>query len=87
MMQNMVGGFGWLWMLVPLLLWGGLLLLIAWLLIRLFPGRSDGGPGTREDDAEEILRKRFARGELDADEYERSVEVLKGERSSTRGGL
>jgi putative membrane protein len=87
MMQDMMGGSGWLWMLVPLLLWGGLLLLIAWLLIRLFPSRSGQDPGTREDDAEEILRKRFAQGEMDAEEYERSLEVLKGERSSTRGGV
>jgi uncharacterized protein (DUF305 family) len=35
--------------------------------------------------AEEILRARFARGEIDAEEYERSLEVLKS-RGGTAGG-
>ncbi len=47
--------------------------------MRLFPNR--GGSerhGARVDSAEEILRERFARGEIDAEEYERSLEVLRG---------
>ncbi len=88
MMQDMMGGSGWLWMLVPLLFWGGLLALVAWVLVRIFPGRSGGGgSGALEDGAEEILRKRFARGEIDAEEYEKSLEVLRGNKSITRGGV
>lgn len=34
---------------------------------------------------EEILRDRFASGEIDAEEYERSLKALKGERSIARG--
>jgi uncharacterized membrane protein len=33
---------------------------------------------SRTDPAEEILRGRLARGEIDAEEYERSLRVLKG---------
>lgn len=89
MMDGMMGGGGWLWMLLPLLFWGGLLAFAAWALIRIFPNRSDGdgASGTRSESAEEILRGRFARGEIDADEYERSLNVLKGERDVTRGGI
>ena len=76
-------------MLVPLLFWGGLLAFAAWALIRIFPNRGgdNGVSGIREENAEEILRKRFARGEIDAEEYERSLEVLKNERNTTRGGI
>ncbi|MEJ7843522.1 MAG: SHOCT domain-containing protein [Rubrobacter sp.] len=82
------GGGGWLWMLLPLLFWGGLLAFAVWALIRIFPNRAggNGDSGARGESAEEILRKRFARGEIDAEEYERTLEVLKGERSATKGG-
>lgn len=88
-MGGTMGGGGWLWVLLPLLFWGGLLALAAWALIRIFPirGGGDGGSNFREESAEEILRKRFARGEIDAEEYERSLEILKGERDVTRGGI
>jgi putative membrane protein len=92
MMDNMIGGggFGWLWMLVPLLFWGGLLALVAWVLVRIFPGRRGGsseGNGATGGNAEEILRARFARGEIDAEEYEKALEVLRVERNVTRGGV
>jgi len=89
MMDGMMGGGGWLWMLVPLLFWGGLLAFAAWALIRIFPNRpgGNGDSGARGESAEEILRKRFARGEIDAEEYERTLEVLKGERNATKGGV
>jgi len=38
----------------------------------------------REDSAEETLRQRFARGEIDAEEYERSLEVLRNGRVSEK---
>lgn len=88
MMDGMMGGGGWLWMLVPLLFWGGLLAFAAWALMRIFPNRGgDRGSGPHEESAEEILRRRFARGEIDAEEYERYIEVLKGERDTTKGGI
>lgn len=89
MMDGMMGGGGWLWMLLPLLFWGGLLAFAVWALTRIFPNRggSDAASGHGEDSAEEILQKRFARGEIDAEEYERSLEVLKGNRDVTKGGI
>jgi putative membrane protein len=61
---GMMGTFGWLWMLIPLLFWGGLLVLMAWAVVRIFPG-GRAGDVRREGSApsaEDILRERFARG-------------------------
>ena len=72
------GAFGWLWMLIPLLFWGGLLALIAWAVIRAFPSQENGHPERRSSPAEEVLRERFARGEIAAEEYEERLRVLRG---------
>jgi|SRR5215208_7568851 len=76
------GGWGVWWMLgmlVPLLFLGGLITLIAWVIVHLTSGRRDEStPGTREDSAEEILRQRFARGEIDAEEFEKRRRTLGG---------
>ena len=73
---------------------GGLILLllvlvvVVFALIKVFPDWQDRvGPNNRredkrEDSAEETLRQRFARGEIDAEEYERSLEVLRNGRVS-----
>ncbi len=73
-MMDMMGGFGLLWMLVPFLLWSGLLVLVVWFVIRLFPGSRGGGS---TNNAEGILKERFARGEMDEEEYERSLRTLR----------
>ena len=78
MMDDMMGGFGWLWMLAPLLLWVGLLVLVVGLMIRLFPSLR-GKDSSRSNDAEGMLRERFARGEIDSDEYESSLRILREE--------
>ena len=44
----------------------------AWGAMRLLPSRR----GERAGSAEEILRERFARGEISAEEYLKSYEVL-----------
>lgn len=69
------------WVLVPLLFWVGLLAFVAWIVTRLFPRRRDGGAAgaTSRDPAEEILRERFARGEISTEEYLRSLKILRGE--------
>jgi len=44
-----------------------------------FPRRSeDDRLEAPRDSAEEILRERFARGDISAEEYERAVEILRG---------
>lgn len=64
-----------LWMFVPLLLLGGLLVAIAWGAVRIFERGEE-----ESESAEEILRERFARGEIDAGEYEQTLEVLRSQR-------
>lgn len=88
MMDGMMNGGGWLWVLLPLLFWGGIIAFAVWALTRVFPNSDGGGgnPGSHRVGAEEILQERFARGEIDADEYERSLEVLKDRQRSARGG-
>lgn len=83
------GAFGWLWMLIPLLFWGGLLALIAWAVVRVFPGQRDSADFSRTQakPAEEVVRERFARGEIDAEEYEDSLEVLRSEKRRVKGGV
>ena len=71
---------------------GGLILtllvlgVVVWAIIKVFPDWQDrlGLNGRREDSAEETLRQRFARGEIDAEDYERSLEVLRHGRASER---
>ena len=55
----------WIWMGT----WAFVLVLVVWLLVR-EPRRS------ARDDAMELLRDRFARGELSADEFERARQLL-----------
>ncbi|GGC56435.1 SHOCT domain-containing protein [Hoyosella rhizosphaerae] len=63
-------GTGWVWMALMPVVWIGLIVLIVWAVVRLTqdrPGR-DRGVDYRES-PEDILDRRFARGEIDADEY------------------
>jgi putative membrane protein len=58
---------------------GGLVAVVVWLVVRVFPKvRRDEQLGVPRDSAEEILRERFARGEITAEEYQRSIEILRG---------
>lgn len=68
-------GFGIIWM---LLFWGGLIALAVWLVGLLFP--SAKGPNDADDEAslsaQEILKARYARGELTAEEYREMLQTL-----------
>ena len=59
------GADGWIWMAV----WIVALLVMVWLVVR-SPKRAN------EADAMEILRSRFARGEISKDEFEQARTVL-----------
>lgn len=74
MMAFGFGGFGLLFMLI---FWGGIIALAVWALGRLFPRAA--GPATSPPSVErslpaetplEILRERYARGEISKAEYE-----------------
>lgn len=76
-MTRMGGGggsmMGWFWIWPTLVLIG--LVLLGYLAYRLVQGRSTGSatgaPGGRSADARQILDERFARGEIDEQEYRR----------------
>ena len=71
-------GFWWPFMLVRLLLWGVFLSLLVWFAVRMFSrGRGDTPPGATKDSAGEILRERFARGDISAEEYEKSMRTMR----------
>jgi putative membrane protein len=77
MMGGGWGFFGIIWMLVPLLFLGGLVTVIVWAVTQLGSGRQAGGSaGVHDQSAEEILRQRFARGEIDTEEYEERRRIL-----------
>jgi uncharacterized membrane protein len=64
--------------------WLAVTAFVAWIVVRNWPDVHEqvagafAGTQARTDAAEEILRERLARGEIDADEYERSLRVLRG---------
>ena len=61
---------------------------VVWAIIKVVPDWQNRiGLDRREDSAEETLRQRFARGEIDAEEYERSLEVLRSGRVSEYGRM
>lgn len=84
---QMMNGFGSWWMIVPLLfVWGGVITLIVWAITKIFSNDQSGSDDLPQDKAEDVLRERFARGEVDAEEYGRcSLEVLRDENQRTKG--
>lgn len=67
-------GFGLLWM---LLFWGGLIVLAIWLIGLLFPAVKTQDPNTNTLlSAQEILRTRYAQGELTAEEYQEMLQTI-----------
>ena len=71
-------GWGWLGMTIMMVFWFALLGLLVFGLSRAFwgPGRVPPSGPTPDDRARMILRERFARGEITADEYRAADETL-----------
>jgi putative membrane protein len=69
------GGFGfwWLFPLISAALWITTIVLVTWRVRWWRGGQHWGTP-----DAASVLRERFARGEIDIDEYQRRLRVLEG---------
>ncbi|MCF8466954.1 MAG: SHOCT domain-containing protein [Sneathiella sp.] len=63
----MQGGFGILWM---ILIFGGLIALILFAVRGLRRTHTGGTPPTSEKTPLEILKERYAQGEIDGDEFE-----------------
>lgn len=68
---------GWLGMFGMIIVVVGVVLLIAWLVGRVAPATQMQPPGGQPgQDAFELLRMRFARGEISQDEYRAAKQVL-----------
>jgi putative membrane protein len=63
-------GWMWLWWIIGL----GILVLLIWAVVRA-AGASTSARG--EDSPETILKRRYSRGEIDRDEYERRLGDLR----------
>lgn len=76
------GGWGWggwfAMLIMMLIFWGA----VAWVVVSLIrhggPRPHEQTPGVHAPDPARILDERFARGEIDDDEYKRRREVLRG---------
>ncbi len=81
------GGMGWGGMpfggmIGMVLLWAALIAAIVWVVVRLLPGRQAAqGPRSAQESPEEILDRRFARGEIDLETYQAQRSAL----ASARG--
>jgi putative membrane protein len=78
---------GWwlLWELIPLLFWVVVLGLIAWGVSRMLSiqrGRNPELPDQGWSQAEQILRERFAQGEIDTEEYMERSRILSGDHNN-----
>lgn len=72
-------GWGWFMMLTASLFWLALTALIVVVIVRLWPGSGTfPSSAPREDEALSILRQRYARGEIESEEFERRRRELLG---------
>lgn len=59
---------------IGMIVWVVIIGVAVWLVVRALSHR---GAGFSESPAEELLRKRFAAGEIDEEEYAKRLEVLR----------
>lgn len=80
------GGMGWGGMIGMVLIWVVLIALIVWAVTRLLPARrvEGGSPQPPQETPEEILDRRFARGEIDLETYQAQRDVLASARKERR---
>lgn len=70
--SGLMAGMGWLGILTMILFWAGVIALIVWGLSNLFPAQSSAPqPG-----ALEILKERYARGDISYEEFVQAREAL-----------
>jgi putative membrane protein len=70
---DMFGGMGWFGMVMMLIVWASVIALVIWGLSSRFPRER----GTTEPDASEIVRRRYARGEISREEFLQATETLR----------
>lgn len=80
-------GMGW-WMVFGGVFWIIFLVTIVWLLVSLGSPRTRDDHGTRPitgDDAREIARQRYARGEINREEFQQILRDLDGSEPTASG--
>jgi putative membrane protein len=76
-----MGPAGWIFM---SLFWIALIGLVVWAAVELLPGTRAARGHDRPEGPEEILDRRFALGELDAEQYRRARQELSAARADRR---
>ncbi len=71
---DMMYGYGLIYMLLGTLLIAGIVLLIVWLVRQ--SGAGNTGSSDRQETAMDILKKRYAKGEIDKNEFEQMKREL-----------
>jgi putative membrane protein len=74
-----MGGWGWIFMSLSTLAFLALIALVVWAVLRTSNSGNSGGrsvPGG--ESAREILAQRYARGEIDDQEYQQRLRILSG---------
>lgn len=81
-----MSGWGWTGAMVGMLVFWGLLIALAVAAYRALTGRGAEwrNPGPSMVDPRQILAERFARGEIDEDEYRSRLATLDGAGTATR---
>ncbi|UQA94099.1 SHOCT domain-containing protein [Streptomyces halobius] len=80
--DHVIGGWGWFAMAISMLLFLALIVTIVFLLWRAITRSGPGGwtGPLRTSGAEQLLAERYARGEIDEEEYQRRLATLRGSR-------
>jgi putative membrane protein len=74
--QDGWGSAGVTGMLMMIVVWGGLIALAVWAVVRFT--RTEHSPGSTIEPPRAILDRRFASGEITADEYAQARRILEG---------
>jgi putative membrane protein len=84
---NGMGGWGMVLMTVSgLLFWGLIIAGIVWLVRSTGRGGESGTVATQTPTPQQIIADRFARGEIEEDDYARRLQVLGGAAPTRRSG-
>ncbi len=73
---HMMGG-GWIFGPIMMILFVALIVAVVVLVVRWLGGAGGGGAGARPKAAQDILEERFARGEIDKEEFEQRRQALR----------
>ena len=68
------GGWGIFWMVLSM----SVILALVWAALRAFMAEGDRGDRREPRGAKDVLAERFAKGEIDADEYRERLHTLEG---------